>query len=57
MMMMMMMIIIIIIIINLLLIVYCCCCRCSGDKIEKNEMGGSVTCMGKRRIEDFGGET
>jgi len=32
---------------------------CSGDKIEKNEMGGTCSAYGgeKRRIQGFGGET
>jgi hypothetical protein len=30
---------------------------CSGDKIEKNEMGGHVARMEERRIQCFGGET
>jgi len=31
----------------------------SGDKIEKNEMGGSCSAYGggKKRIQGFGGET
>ena len=32
---------------------------CSGDKIEKNEMGGACSTYGggERRIHGFGGET
>jgi hypothetical protein len=32
---------------------------CSGDKIEKNEMGGACSAYGgeERRIQGFGGET
>ena len=32
---------------------------CSGDKIEKNEMGGACSAYGgkERCIKDFGGET
>jgi len=32
---------------------------CSGDKIEKNEMGGACSAYGgeERRVEGFGGET
>jgi len=32
---------------------------CSGDKIEKNEMGGAFSAFGReeRRIQGFGGET
>jgi hypothetical protein len=32
---------------------------CSGDKIEKNEMGGACRSDGgdERRVQDFGGET
>jgi hypothetical protein len=33
--------------------------QCSGDKIEKNEMGGASSAFGgeERRIRGFGGET
>ena len=33
--------------------------HCSGDKIEKNEMGGACSVYGgeERRIQGFGGET
>ena len=33
--------------------------HCSGDQIEKNEMGGECSTYGgkERRIEDFDGET
>ena len=32
---------------------------CSGDQIEKNEMGGACSAYGgeERRIQGFGGET
>ena len=32
---------------------------CSGDKIEKNEIGGTCSAYGggERRVQDFGGET
>ena len=32
---------------------------CSGDKIEKDEMGGACGMYGgeERRVQDFGGET
>jgi len=33
--------------------------HCSGDKVEKNEMGGACSTYGgeERRIQGFGGET
>jgi hypothetical protein len=36
------------------------CIKISGNKIEKNDMGGHVARMvggGERRMQDFGGET
>jgi len=30
---------------------------CSGDQIEKNEMGGACSTYGERSIQGFGGET
>jgi hypothetical protein len=38
---------------------YCLPKYCSGDKIEKNEMGGACSAYGgkERNIQGFGGET